>query len=92
MNKMQYLISVFERLAKESRKMAEYAAYLKNGRASKKEIDDIFATVSQVMDSTSAELSEKKAAAIAEALADLRKKEADERKAQDAENVLESFY
>lgn len=92
MDKTQYLISVFERLASESRKMAEYAAYLKNGRASKKEIDDIFATVAKVMDSTSTRLSEKKVAIIAAALSDLRKKEAEEKKTQNAENILESFY
>lgn len=46
MDKTQYLISVFERLAKESPTIAEYGAYLKSGRATDADIETLYSMVS----------------------------------------------
>lgn len=42
MDKKQYLISVFERLAQESPTIAEYSAYLKGGQTTDADIDSLY--------------------------------------------------
>lgn len=92
MDKTQYLISVFERLAKESPTIAEYSAYLKGGRATDADVETLYSLVSQIMESTAAKMTGKRAAALTAMLTGLREKEREETKRERAEDVLETFF
>lgn len=92
MDKTQYLISVFERLAKESPTIADYSAYLKGGRATVADIDALYSLVSQIMESTASKMVGKRAAALTAMLAGLKEKEREEAKKEKAEDVLETFF
>ena len=92
MDKKQYLISVFERLARESPTIAEYGAVLKEGRLSENEIGELYALVSETMESTAAEMTQGCATALAALLSGLREKEREESRNEKAETVLETFF
>lgn len=88
MDKLRYLISVFERLAEGSPAIAEQGARLKNGFATESEVDALYEVVSGIMESTAGNMTAKRAAAISSALSGLRTKERQERQAENASDVL----
>lgn len=92
MDKTQYLISVFERLASESPTIAQYGAFLKSGRATASDVETLYATVSGVMESTAAKMTERRIAALSLKLSQLREKERTESGNEKAENLLETFF
>lgn len=92
MNKTQYLISVFERLAKESRTIAEYSAHLKSGRATNEDIETLYSLVSRIMESAAAGMTGERAVALAAMLGEFREKEREETIKERNEDMFETYF
>lgn len=92
MDKIQYLISVFERLAKESPTIAEYGAILKSGRMTRSDIDALYSLVSEIMESAMEKMTKNRATALSHMLAGLKEKERKEDEKEKAGDVLDTIF